>query len=452
MTNNVFARLDRINWSPYLVKLILFLAFGLFFEYYDIFITGYIAPSLLKSNVFDSNTHGFMGLNDIALFASCMFLGMWCGTLLLGYLSDKYGRRNIFTWSLIWYSLCTFIMAFQTTKLGFNIWRFLASIGLGIEMVTVTSYISELVPSKYRGRASAIAMAIAFMAVPLVALLSWLLSSHTYYGVDGFRIVIIIGSFGAVFVWFLRRGLPESPRWLYTHGKKEQAISIIELLERKTNTVYLKDKDYLSILPERINTYSNIFKPPLIKSTIVLIIFHVLQTIGYYGFATWAPLILLSKGITVTKTLQYSFIIAIANPIAPILYSLFADRIQRKMQMVIVPLLVALFGILFAFQSNSIWIIIVGVCLTLSINILSCAFLVYQAELYPTKIRSTAVGFVYSWSRFSAIFSSFIFAFIIHYYNTIILFTFIAVCMLIISIIVLFYGKNTNNTQLEKIN
>ncbi|HLX53705.1 MAG TPA: MFS transporter [Aquella sp.] len=452
MKDNALARLDKINWSPYLVKIILLLALGLFFEYYDIFITGYIAPSLLKSSIFNNSTLGLMGLNDIALFVSCMFLGMWCGTLLLGYIADKYGRKSIFTWSLVWYSLCTFIMAFQTTKFGFNLWRFLASIGLGVEMVTITSYISELVPSKYRGRASAIAMVIAFMAVPVVALLSWLLSTHTYYGIEGFRFVIIIGSIGAIIVWFIRLGIPESPRWLYTHGKQEQAISIIKSLEQKTNTTYLASEELLDVLPEQLKTYSDIFKPPLIKSTMILMIFHILQTIGYYGFATWGPLILLSKGITITKSLQYSFIIAIANPIAPMLYSLFADHIQRKRQMVVIPLLVALFGILFALQTTSIWIITFGVCLTLSINFLSCTFLIYQTELYPTRIRSTAVGFVYSWSRLSAVFSGFIIAFIIHSFNTITLFIFIAACMLIISVIVLFYGRNTNDTQLEKIN
>ena len=452
MQENVLARLENIKWSPYLVKIICLLGLGLFFEYYDIFIAGYIAPSLLKSNVFNIDTNGFMGLNDVAMFISCMFLGMWCGTLMLSYVSDKYGRKNIFTWSLIGYSICTLIMAFQTTKLGFNCWRFLASIGIGIEMVNITSYISELVPSKYRGRASAYAMVLAFTSLPVVAFLTWVLSPNIYWGIEGYRVVIIIGSLGAIAVWFIRRGLPESPRWLYTHGKQKEAIEIIEHLELKTNTKYIPSEEKISLLPKPSSKYHDIFKPPLVKSTIVLIIFHIFQTIGYYGFATWGPIILLSKGITITKTLQYSFIIAIANPIAPLLYSFIADRIQRKTQMAISSLLVAIFGILFALQDSSFWIIFYGICITLSINFLSCSFLIYQTELYPTDIRSRAVGFVYSWSRFSSIFSSFIIAFIIHYYNVVVLFSFIASCMLIIAIVVWLYGSKTNNVQLEKVN
>lgn len=449
--NNLLLRLDNLNWSPYLIKLISLLGLGLFFEYYDIFLTAYIAPSLLKSHIFNANMHGFMGLNDIAIFVSSMFLGMWCGTLILGYVSDKYGRKTIFTWSLICYSLCTLIMAFQTSKMGFNFWRFLASVGIGIEMVNITSYISEIVPGKYRGRASAFAMVIAFLSVPTVALLAWALSEHIYFGIEGFRVIIIIGSLGAIAVWFIRLGLPESPRWLYLKGRHNEAVAIIEFMEQKTNTAKPLIMEHADVLQKQLKKYSDIFKPPLIKTTIVLMIFHILQTIGYFGFATWVPILLLAKGITITKSLKYSFIIAIANPVAPIIYTFIADKMERKMQIVCISILIALFGILFALQSSNLWIIICGICLTLSLNIFSCAFLLYQTELYPTDIRSSAVGFVYSWSRFSAIFSSFVIVFIIDHYNVVVLFTFIASCMIIIAILIFLFGNKTNNIMLEKI-
>lgn len=450
--NILLTRLDQINWSPYLIKITLLLGLGLFFEYYDIFLAGYIAPLLLKDHIFNFATHGFMGLNDIAMFVACMFLGMWCGTLILGYVSDRYGRKSVFTWSLVWYSLCTFIMAFQTSKTGLDFWRFLASIGIGVEMVTITSYLSELIPGKYRGKATAIAMVVAFLSVPVVAFVSWSLSFGTYYGLDGFRIVIILGSVGAVFVWFIRRQLPESPRWLIAHGFIDQAHNVIKFLEYKTNSILaVNSRKTVSETPITKKGYSRIFTPPLLKMTIVLMVFHVFQTIGYYGFATWGPILLLAKGITITKTLEYSFIIAVANPVAPILYYFVADRLQRKMQIFYTSLAIAVFGVLFAVQTIPWLVIVFGVCLTLSINILSCSFLLYQAELYPTEIRSTAVGFVYSWSRFSAIFSSFIVAFIIKNYSVLALFIFIGSCMILVAVVVFAFGYKTNNLQLEKI-
>ena len=140
----------------------------------------------------------------------------------------------------------------------------------------------------------------------------------------------------------------------------------------------------------------------------MLIVFQFFQTVGYYGFASWVPTLMIAAGITTTLSLRYSFLIALAAPLGPLLAMSIADRTERKWQIVVSAICIAVFGLLFAGQRNPAWLVACGVMLTCSNNCMSFAFHAYQSELFPTRVRAQAVGFVYSWSRLSAIFSSFL--------------------------------------------
>jgi len=135
-----------------------------------------------------------------------------------GFVADRYGRRAIFTFSMLAYCAATLIMAFQTTGFGVCLWRMIAGIGIGVELVTIDTYIAELVPKHMRGRAFAFNQCVQFAVVPVVAFLAYILVPLSPLGWDGWRWVVAIGAVGALFVWFLRRAIPESPRWLLTHG------------------------------------------------------------------------------------------------------------------------------------------------------------------------------------------------------------------------------------------
>ena len=153
--------------------------------------------------------------------------------MLFGFVADRFGRRTIFTVSLLWYAVASAIMAFQTDAFGLDLWRFIAGIGIGVELVTIDTYISELVPKGLRGRAFAVNQTIQFAVVPVVAFLAYLLVPLDLYGFSGWRWVVLIGSFSAVAVWFIRRAVPESPRWLATHGQLAQAEAIVSALEAR---------------------------------------------------------------------------------------------------------------------------------------------------------------------------------------------------------------------------
>ena len=177
------------------------------FEVYDLFFTGYVAPGLFADKIFTSTTTSLFGMTGLASFIAALFTGLFIGTIACSFLADKFGRRAMFTYSLLWYSACTLILAFQDTANGVNLWRLIGGIGIGVELVTIDSYISELVPKSSRGKAFAFQQGVGFLAVPLVALLAWLLVPQTVAGLSGWRWVVIFGSFGALVIWVLRRQL-----------------------------------------------------------------------------------------------------------------------------------------------------------------------------------------------------------------------------------------------------
>src|SRR5579872_3691478 len=220
----IAARLDRLPPSRHTRRLVTLVSLGGWFEFYDLFFTAYIAIGLFKEGIFRATTSGLFDLKGFASFVAAGFAGMFIGTLAFSWLSDRFGRRSIFTFALLWYSVGALIMAFQNTPQSIDLWRFIASIGLGVELVNVDTYVSELVPKEQRGPAFAFNQAVMFTAVPTVAFLAWLMAPpFMALGLEGWRWVVIIGSAGAIVIWWIRLGLPESPRWLAQHGHLDEA-------------------------------------------------------------------------------------------------------------------------------------------------------------------------------------------------------------------------------------
>ncbi|WP_250514777.1 MFS transporter [Caballeronia sp. INDeC2] len=451
---SISARLDRLPATRTVWTLIVLLSLGFFFELYDLLYSGYVAPGLVKSGILTPTTTGFFGMTGIASFIASLFAGLFVGTIACGFLADRFGRRAIFTYSLLWYTLANLIMAFQDTATGLNIWRFIAGVGIGVELVTIGTYISELAPRHIRGRAFACEQAVGFMAVPVVAFLAYQLVPRAPFGIDGWRWVVVIGAHGALFVWWIRRTLPESPRWLAQKGRLDEADRVMRALEEKVAREYgkpLPPPEAALETADRRGTFADMWQPPYGKRATMMIVFNVFQTVGFYGFANWVPTLLVKQGVTVTSSLMYSSIIAIAAPIGPLIGLAIADRIERKTAIVAMAAVNIVCGLLFSQSRNAAFLIAMGVGLTLSANIMSYSFHAYQTELFPTSIRARAVGFVYSWSRFSAIFTSFIIAGVLKGFGTTGVFVFIASAMLIVMAAIGFMGPRTRDLALEKI-
>ena len=191
--------------------------------------------------------------------------------------------------------------------------------------------------------------------------------------------------------------------------------------------------------------------PPYLTRSIMMIIFNIFQTVSFYGFLNWVPTLLIKQGIAITNTLLYTTLIALAAPIGPLLGLLIADRFERKHVLVVVSLAIIVCGLAFSQASGATAIVILGSCLTLGNNMMSFTFHAYQQELFPTGIRARAVGFVYSWSRFSAIFTGFVIAFVLEHSGVTGVFVFIAAAMLVALLAVALMGPRTRNLALEQI-
>jgi MFS transporter, putative metabolite:H+ symporter len=390
----------------------------------------------------------------IASFIAALFAGLFVGTIACGFLADKFGRRAIFTSSLLWYTAANIVLAFQHTAPGLNFWRFASGIGIGLELVTIGTYVSELAPKEIRGRAFACYQAIAFCAVPCVAILGHLLVETKPLGFDGWRWVVLIGAQAAIFVWFIRRALPESPRWLAQRGRLVEADSVLAKIEAKVASEYGRPLPPPEP-PQAVaatGTFRDLWVAPIRYRVIVMSIFNLFQTVGYYGFANWVPTLLINQGITVSKSLAYTSIIALAAPIGPVLgFALGGDRVERKSLIVASAAGILVCGLAFAQTTEPGLIIALGIGLTLTSNILSYSFHAYQQELFPTRIRARAAGFVYSWSRFSAIFTAFIIALLLQSFGTTGVFAFIAGAMLVVMVTIGFFGPRTRHLSLEEI-
>jgi MFS transporter, putative metabolite:H+ symporter len=391
--DEISRRLESLPASSYLWRLVILLSLGGWFEIYDLFFTGYIAPGLNRSGLLTTTTQAFFGFSGIGAFVAATFAGLFVGTFFLGFLADRFGRRSIFTYALLGYSVASVAMACQTTSGGVLLWRFIAGIGIGVEIITIDAYITELVPSWMRGRAFAINQAIMFTVVPVVAALAWWLVPLSPYGIDGWRWVVLIGAAASMVIWILRLFVPESPLWLARNGRTDEAVKILRTLEASAGAISARPGRAADRPPTRAAAqagYAELFKPPYLSLVILFMVFNLCQAFGVYGFANWVPALLVEKGITVTKSLQYSFIIAFAYPIAPLLAASFADRFERKWIICGAAVAISAFGTAFSQFAQPALLILCGVLITAANMTMSYAYHAYQTEVFPTSIRARA--------------------------------------------------------------
>lgn len=296
-----------------------------------------------------------------------------------------------------------------------------------------------------------------FIAVPIVAFLSWWLVPLAPYGLDGWRWVVLIGVAGSMVIWVLRLYVPESPLWLARHGRTDEALKILARLEAAADPAKMFSNEPRPKPAARVAatgaptnvTFGDLFKPPYLSLVLLFLVFNFCQAFGFYGFANWVPTLLVEKGITVTKSLQYSFIIAFAYPIAPLLAAGFADRFERRWIICGASAAIIAFGLGFSQLTQPVLLILFGVLLTAANMTSSYAYHAYQSEVFPTAVRARASGMVYSVSRLSAMFSGFIVAFMLREAGVIGVFGLITAAMLAVIAALAAFGPNVRGKPLD---
>jgi putative MFS transporter len=450
LLTDIGRRLDHLPIGPMHLKVVVAIGLGLFFEVYEIFLSSTIATAL--------KTQYGLGGRALELLLASSFLGMFIGAAVFGRLADRIGRRRAFLLNLVWFSVWSVIAAFAPNPWFLVGTRFMAGVGVGAEYPVADSYLSDVLPASHRGRMAAWAYTCSFLAVPVLGFLSLGLTERSLFGVAGWRILLLIGAFGAVLVVFLRRGLPESPRWLAGAGRAEDARAAVRALASGADP-WLEDAgDLLSAMPVR--TSAEHFTHPLRRlrlspyreRLVMLCLFHIFQPFGYYGFGTLAALVLVSRGYDVTSSLLFTALSYIGYPIGSLLSIPLLKRFERKYLVMAGVVAMAVFGLLFATVHSSALIVVFGFLTTAMSNVFSNVYHVYQAEIFPSDVRATAVGWTYSLSRLSSGALPFILIPVLDSYGAATMFTVVVAALGATMALIALMGPRTTGRNLEEIN
>ncbi|MBU3067979.1 MFS transporter [Nocardia sp. NEAU-G5] len=405
-------RLDELPIRPVHRKLVALVGMGLFFDLYELFLAGTI------TGVFKQQMH--LSTTELSGILASAFAGQFLGALVLGRLSDVFGRRRMFMINIGVYAGFTLLGAFSP-----NVWflmatRALAGLGIGAEMTLSDTYLSEVMPPQVRGRMISIAYTLGFCAVPAVGFLArWLVPLHPL-GVAGWRWLFVIGGLGAGLVFVARRAMPESPHWTAGRDRARERVPFARILRR-----------------------------PLAGRTGLFSAVMILQVFGYYGFGTLAVLVLQHKGFTVVNSLGYLAITYLGYPIGSLLAIPLIERMERKYLVLASTAAMAIFGLIFGFATSVPLILLSGGLFTLASNVFSDALHTYLPESFPTSVRGTASGATYSLSKLSTAILPFVLLPMLDRHGPGAVFTVITAALVIMLALIVVWGPRTGRAALE---
>ncbi|UVS81994.1 MFS transporter [Actinokineospora sp. UTMC 2448] len=434
---------ERMERLPVLTShrhLTLVIGIGLFFDFFDSNLSGTIAKVLQADFAFDGTA--------LKLMLASAFVGQFFGSIFLGRFADHYGRRRAFMLNLGIYSFFTLLGALAPNAAWLIVTRFIAGVGIGAENALSDSYLAEMLPARKRGRFIAWAYTAGFCGVPAVGFAALWLAPQQIMGIDGWRILFVLGALGAAVVWMLRRALIESPRWLSVQGRDAEADVLVRAMEREAGV----ESPALapSPAPGKRPGIRSLLTREYRKRTLVLWTFSILSVTAYYGFGTLAPQVMAAKGYGILASLGYVAVSFIGYPIGSLLSVPLMDRFERKTLLAGSALAMAAFGLGFGLAGSVPLMVACGVGYTLVSNIFANASHVFLGEQYPTQIRSTAAGMAYSFSRLSAAAIPFALLPVLSAHGAGALFTVITACIVVMVVVLLALGDRTTGVEVEQ--
>ncbi|MGW2647443.1 MFS transporter [Streptomyces sp. NPDC001393] len=437
------ARLDRLPITALHRRLTAVIGVGLFFDTFENNLSGTIGKVL-------QSDFGF-GATSLKLVLASAFLGQFLGSLTLGRIADRFGRRRAFQVNLAVYSVCSLLGALSPNAAWLIVTRFLAGLGIGAEQALSDCYLADVLPASRRGRFIAHAYTLAFCGVPAVGFAALWLVPRTPLGVAGWRWLFVLGALGSAVVWLLRRGLIESPRWLAANGRTAEAERLVARMEAEAGG--------RALVPDRPAPRADaavddarlrdVLGPGLRRRTLVLWLFCVLSVVGYYGFGTLAPQIVAAKGYGVVAGLGFTALSFLGYPVGSALALPVVDRVERRTLIALSAAAMVVAGLGFAYADSAELIVVCGFAYTLCSNVFSSVSHVYLSEQYPTAIRATAAGAAYSLSKLSAAALPFVLLPVLDAHGAGALFAVIAAAMAVLALTVLTLGERTTGTPVD---
>jgi MFS transporter, putative metabolite:H+ symporter len=394
---NAAGRLDRLPISSFHHRIFWLVGAGMLLDGYDLYVFTNVLPAAAQS--------GFSTALQNADFISKTFLGMTLGAFVTGFVGDRYGRRFTYQINLLIFGLSSLAAAFAPDMTTLIWLRFLMGLGLGAEIVVGYATLTEFVPPKSRGRWLSFMAVLVVSGLPITALLGYLIiPAH------GWRPMFVIAGIGALIVWYLRKALPESPRWLEAQGRTAEAEALLNAIEKEA--AMTGPLPSAAPVPVKRFYIRSLAAPSLLRRLILGSWLLITVNTLIFGFVTWLPQFFLQQGLTITRSFGYTLVIALGTPFGALCGAFCADSFGRRRTIIGASVLTIALGIVYATfnAATDPWLILtVGFLLIVAIYIqVALLFGVYTPELFPTDVRLRANGICHTFGRAATIVSPFI--------------------------------------------
>ena len=395
---NAGGRLDRLPISSFHYRIFWLVGAGMFFDGYDLYVAGGVLASAIQTK--------FSTLPQNLQFLSLTFVGMTLGSLITGFVGDRFGRRFTYQINLLIFGLASLAAAFAQDMGQLILCRFVQGLGLGAEIVVGYSTLTEFVPPKTRGRWLAFMAFLVVAGFPVTALLSYLIIPSF-----GWRPMFVIAGIGSLIVWYLRKNLPESPRWLESQGRSAEAEALMQSIEKEAAAAGELPPPVIPAPVPQL-TASAMLRPPILQRMIVGS--WVLITINtlIFGFVIFLPQFFLRQGLTIANSLGYTLVLSIASLLGCALGAYLSDSIGRRWSIIGASIVTIVSGYIYArfnAASDPAMVLSVGFVLIVAIYVQTAIlFGVYTPELFPTEIRLRANGICNTFGRGATVVSPFI--------------------------------------------
>lgn len=381
MTVNAGARLDRLPLSSFHRRILMLIGIGMFFDGFDVYVAATVLGATLKT--------GFSTLAQNAQFVSVTFVGMMLGSFITGFLGDRYGRRFTYQANLIIFGLASVAAAFAPSMLVLILLRGVMGLGLGAELVVGYAAMTEFVPPQARGKWVGALSVFVVTSLPFSALASTLIIPRSSW-----RAMFVLAGLGGLMVWYLRKALPESPRWLESVGRTGEAEAIMKSIEEEV----FREPGPLPPPPlskpgPPTRTVAALLNPALWPRLVVGMVTLIVANTLIYGFVTWLPTFFVTQGRSIASSFLYSFLISAGAPVGSAIGTLTADSWGRKPVIIGASVMTILIGGVYPFIAKPTLLLATGFALVVSIYIqVTLLFAIYVPELFPTDVRMRAAG------------------------------------------------------------
>ncbi|ALM83078.1 MFS transporter [Bordetella sp. N] len=448
--STVSARLERIPFCKVHLKLLLMGGLGFAFEALDAGIIAFVLPVL--------RTQWGLSSIQVGVLASSTYVGFLIGALAAGLLGDRFGRRGVMMWALSIFCVMSIANAMTHDWHWFLVFRVLGGVGMGAEGAIIAPFLAEFVASRYRGRFTGALAGFFSFGFVAAALLGYFIVPLAD---DGWRWALFITAAPVLVLLWWRKALDESPRWLETQGRHQEADVIVSRFEARAERVLGKSLPApapaaaATMAPTEATPFHRqlmaLWQRPWRGITAMTWTFWLSITFCSYAFFTWIPGLLVQQGMTITKSFSYSIAIYLAQ--IPGYYSAayFNDKIGRKATIVMYMAFACAAATTLVFVKDPTGILIASIFLSFGMNGVNAGQYAYTPELYPTHMRATGMGTASSFARLGAIASPTIVGAIYPALGFAGVFGMTTLVLLTGALAVLFFGINTTGRTLEDI-